>query len=68
FNILNHTNFGQPAAALFAGSRGSPANNESGCALTPQVNCTAFVSGTAGVITTAATTSRQIQFALKLTF
>ena len=68
FNILNHTNLGQPVGAIFAGARGSLANNDSGCALNPQVNCTAFISGTAGTITNASTTSRQIQFALKLIF
>jgi hypothetical protein len=68
FNILNHTNLGQPALGVFAGARGSLANNDSGCALSPQVNCTVYTSGTAGVITSTATTSRQIQFALKLTF
>lgn len=68
FNILNRTNLGQPAAAVFAGARGSVANNDSGCALNPPVACTAFIAGNAGVITSTATTSRQIQFALKLTF
>jgi hypothetical protein len=68
FNILNHTNLGSPVGALFAGTRGSPLNNESGCAQSPQVNCTAFISGTAGTVTNTATTSRQIQFALKLLF
>jgi hypothetical protein len=51
FNILNRTNFGQPAGGVFAGPAAAP-----------------FISGTAGVITTTATTSRQIQFALKLLF
>ena len=51
FNILNRTNFGQPAGAVFAGTGAAP-----------------FISGTAGVITTTATTSRQIQFAVKLLF
>ncbi len=68
FNILNHTNLGPPVGAIFAGSRGSLANNDSGCALTPQVNCTAFISGTAGTIANTTTTSRQIQFAVKLIF
>jgi hypothetical protein len=56
FNIINHTNLGQPANAVFAGSRG----------LLPDE--AAFTSATAGLITAAATTSRQIQFALKLVF
>jgi Carboxypeptidase regulatory-like domain len=51
FNILNRTNLGQPAGAVFAGTGAAP-----------------FFSGTAGVIGSTATTSRQIQFALKLLF
>ena len=60
FNILNHTNLGQPNAAVFAGTRGSLA--------TPIPTASTFISGTAGTITSTATTSRQIQFALKLIF
>jgi Carboxypeptidase regulatory-like domain len=60
FNILNHTNLGLPAAGVFAGTRGSPAN--------PVPTNTTFDSATAGVITSTSTTSRQIQFALKLIF
>ena len=55
FNILNHTNLGQPAGAVFAGPGGAGAANS-------------FIAGNAGLISTAATTSRQIQFAVKLTF
>jgi Carboxypeptidase regulatory-like domain/TonB dependent receptor-like, beta-barrel/TonB-dependent Receptor Plug Domain len=58
FNIINRTNLGQPNAAIFAGTRGSPAAPLG----------TAFTSATAGIITSTATTSRQIQFAVKLTF
>jgi len=47
FNVLNHTNFAEPNAVVFAG------NN---------------YSSSAGVITSTSTTSRQIQFALKLLF
>jgi Carboxypeptidase regulatory-like domain len=56
FNIINHTNLGQPANAVFAGTRGALPDNA------------AFTSATAGLITAASTTSRQIQFALKLVF
>jgi hypothetical protein len=52
FNVLNHTNFGQPNFMVFTGSPGSP-----------QV-----YSPTAGQITTLNTASRQIQLALKLVF
>lgn len=56
FNILNHTNLGQPAGAVFAGLGGANAATSS------------YVAGNAGLISTAATTSRQIQFAVKLVF
>jgi hypothetical protein len=56
FNIINHTNLGQPAGAVFAGAGGAGAAAGS------------FIAGNAGLITTASTTSRQIQFALKLIF
>ena len=55
FNIINHTNLGQPAGAVFAGPGGAGAG-------------ASFIAGNAGLITTASTTSRQIQFALKLIF
>jgi hypothetical protein len=57
FNILNHANFGQPVGAVFAGPGGALANAAN-----------TFPGGTAGTITSTATTSRQIQFALKLIF
>ena len=47
FNILNHTNFGNPNPIVFSGNA---------------------YSATAGVISKTATTARQIQFALRLTF
>jgi len=47
FNILNHTNFGEPNRVVFSGNNISPS---------------------AGVITSTATSSRQLQFALKLIF
>jgi hypothetical protein len=60
FNILNHTNLGQPALGVFAGTRGSLA--------VPIPAATTFDSATAGIINSTDTTSRQIQFALKLIF
>jgi hypothetical protein len=55
FNILNHTNLGQPAGAVFAGPGGAGAG-------------ASYIAGNAGLISTASTTSRQIQFAVKLIF
>jgi len=55
FNIINHTNLGQPAGAVFAGPGGASAG-------------ASYIAGNAGLISTASTTSRQIQFALKLIF
>jgi hypothetical protein len=51
FNVTNHTNFANPAAAQtqIYGSNGA-------------------LSGTAGVLTAVATSSRQLQFALKIIF
>jgi len=59
FNIINRTNLGQPVAGVFATTALTAASR------TP---ANTFDSATAGLITTAATTSRQIQFALKLIF
>jgi hypothetical protein len=57
FNILNHTNFGMPSSAtVFSGATSALGAYQQ--APLPGV----------GQITTTATTSRQIQFALKLTF
>ena len=60
FNILNHTNFATPNEVVFS----------SGPTQGPLANQTAAVvaSPTAGVITATATSSRQIQFGLKLLF
>jgi hypothetical protein len=55
FNILNRANFDSPDRTVFAGSSLPGAAPES-------------VLGTAGQITRTLTTSRQIQFALKLIF
>jgi hypothetical protein len=57
FNLLNHTNFAQPAGGVFAGQavRDPGAYSES------------FTSNV-GQITSTSTESRQIQFALKLVF
>ncbi|HXQ27259.1 MAG TPA: carboxypeptidase regulatory-like domain-containing protein [Candidatus Acidoferrales bacterium] len=59
FNIINHTNLGQPVGAVFAGTSGTTP---------PFFTTSVYPSGTAGVVTSTATTSRQIQFALKLLF
>jgi hypothetical protein len=56
FNILNHANFAQPGRNVFAGSAAGAG-----------VNIEAPLS-TAGVITSTTSTSRQLQFALKLIF
>jgi hypothetical protein len=55
FNLLNRTNFGPPNATVFT-------NGTSTASTVPAI------SPTAGLITTTATTSRQIQFGLKLLF
>ena len=57
FNILNHTNFGMPSSAtVFSGATSALGAYQQ-----------APIAGV-GQITTTATTSRQIQFALKLIF
>jgi hypothetical protein len=53
FNIVNHPNFGLPTATNFVA--GATVG-------------TGRISPQAGVITTTATASRQIQFALKILF
>jgi len=57
FNILNHTNFTTPNAVVFSSG---PTPAKPGTA--------AVISPTAGVMTATATTSRQLQFALKFLF
>ena len=60
FNVLNHTNFATPSPVVFTSgpTQGAVANQ----------TAPAVASPTAGVITATATTSRQIQFGLKLLF
>jgi hypothetical protein len=60
FNILNHANFATPNPVVFTSgpTQGSAANQ----------TATVVASPTAGVITSTATTSRQIQFGLKVLF
>jgi hypothetical protein len=56
FNLLNHTNFGVPNGSIYSG-----ATKDLGAYSESPIS-------TAGQITTTATTSRQIQLALKLVF
>lgn len=57
FNVLNHTNFTTPNAIVFS-SGPTPSSPTAAAALSP----------IAGAMTATATTSRQLQFALKLLF
>ena len=57
FNVLNHSNFTTPNAVVYS-TGPTPAKPLTEAALSP----------TAGVVTATATTSRQIQFALKVLF
>lgn len=57
FNILNHTNFTTPNAVVFS-TGPTPSSPSTAAALSP----------TAGVLTATATTSRQLQLALKFLF
>jgi hypothetical protein len=57
FNLLNHSNFTTPNAVVFS-TGPTPAKPTTAAALSP----------TAGVLTATATTSRQLQFALKFLF
>jgi len=65
FNIINRANFGQPAIGVYAGTPAAGALAL--CELPSQASCP-NISPSAGVITSTATTSRQLQFALKLIF
>ncbi len=60
FNVLNHTNFATPNPVVFTSgpTQGTAPNQTAAIVASP----------TAGVITATATTSRQIQFGLKLLF
>jgi hypothetical protein len=60
FNVLNHTNFATPNPVVFSSgpSQGTAANQTAPVVASP----------TAGVITSTATSSRQVQFGLKLIF
>jgi hypothetical protein len=55
FNVLNRANFGPPNATVFTNG-------------TTTTSTVPAISPTAGLITTTATTSRQIQFGLKMIF
>jgi len=57
FNVLNHSNFTTPNAVVFSAGP-TPAKPNTAVAVSP----------TAGVVTATATTSRQLQFALKFLF
>lgn len=60
FNVFNHTNFTTPNPVVFTSgpTQGTPANQTAAVVASP----------TAGVITATSTTSRQLQFGLKLLF
>ena len=58
FNSLNRANFGTPNSTIFSGTKTDPATG----------TLVGNPSPTAGLITSTATTSRQIQFGLKLIF
>lgn len=65
FNILNHANFDAPASSeVFTGTITDPAGDSEA----PAGASLANPLGTVGKITATSTTSRQIQFALKLIF
>ena len=67
FNIFNHTNFGTPALGA-AGTAASPTNSAGIIFAGSVKDTTEPVLGTAGVITSTSTTSRQLQFSLRLIF
>jgi len=62
FNILNHTNFLTPNEVVYSSA---PAITTSGDTQTVTASA---ISPTAGVVTATSTTSRQIQFGVKLQF
>ena len=62
FNLLNRANFGMPNGTVFPGTTATPG------AYAALQNAGADPLGTVGQITTTATNSRQIQFALKIIF
>jgi hypothetical protein len=64
FNILNRANFGAPASSVFSGTLTAPAGDSQA----PVGASVANPLGTVGKITATSTTSRQIQFSLKLIF
>jgi len=64
FNILNRANFGAPASSVFTGSLSDPAGDTQA----PTGASVASPFGSVGKITATATSSRQIQLALKLIF
>ncbi|MGD0909392.1 MAG: hypothetical protein ABSA96_17560, partial [Candidatus Acidiferrales bacterium] len=66
FNILNRANFSMPNGTVFASTTGTIVAGSTTAANVGAYSQTP--SGTAGQITTTATTARQIQFALKLAF
>jgi hypothetical protein len=59
FNVLNHANFATPNAVIYSNGP---------IATTADLNTPPALSPTAGVITATSTTSRQIQFGLKVLF
>jgi hypothetical protein len=66
FNILNRANFSVPGATVFSGTTGTVVPGS-----TTTANVGAYSEtpvGSAGVISTTTTTSRQIQLALKVIF
>lgn len=70
FNLLNRANFGMPSGTVFAGTTGT-IQFAGGTQVKNAPNVGAYSqapNATAGQITNTATTSRQIQFALKLVF
>ena len=64
FNILNHANFGSLGSSVFTGSLSAQAGHSQA----PTGASVANPLGTVGKITATSTSSRQIQFALKLIF